>query len=296
MININKLKGVKTTVLSALLATGAVLTPLKGQSATTVPLTNDTITAITPKDAAKRKQLFEMAVRANLPTEEIIKYIDFPDFIPVNENGQLDEKKVVECVKALNVQKNLPYFKDYCKEVWVDYIKKDGQYVMDTNKYFQTMAVALPKLLDKLSIDLSPQKKQEIQKYFMPLGKELKNISRKISLYQRNELLCVSDSLLPILGTVGLIMLCCGGFKRLEGDAKTIAVMLGLTGLILLPVSVISRIDDALKGGGPAYVEKSLKDTFSQNYKTYVSETIKTEKERQMLLAKQQFNQQTQKN
>jgi len=295
MINTNKLKGVKTTVLTALLAAGAALTPLKGQSETTVPLTNDTVTAIVPKDATKRKQLFEMAVRGNLPTEEIIKYIDFPDFIPVDKNGQLDEKKVAECVKALNIQKNLPYFQDYCREVWLGYVKKGGEYIIDTNRYTQTMAVALPKLLDKLTTDLPTQKKQEIQKYFKPLGKELKNISGQIPLYTRSQVLGVSDLLLAMFGTVGVIMLSCGAFKRLKGDAITVSAMAGLLAVALLPASIIPRIDNALKGGNSGYVEKCLKDTFSKKYNTYVSETIKAEKDRQVLLARQQLNQQIQK-
>ena len=39
----------------------------------------------------------------------------------------------------------------------------------------------------------------------------------------------------------------------------------------------------------------STADTFSQNYNTYVNNTIQTEKDRQTLLARQQLNQQIQK-
>jgi len=106
----SKLKGVKTTVLTALLAAGAVFTPLKSSSSEVSP-TNTTYLSTTPTNAALRKQMFEKAVRSDAPWEEIVKYIDFPEFIPATKDGRFDKEKADKWSKDL-----APYARALAKE------------------------------------------------------------------------------------------------------------------------------------------------------------------------------------
>ena len=100
MINTSKLKGVKTTVLTALLTAGAIFTPLKSSSAEVSP-TNTTLSSVTPTNTTLRKQMLEKAVRSGAPREEIVKYMDFPGFIPVTKDGQFDKEKADKWSKDL---------------------------------------------------------------------------------------------------------------------------------------------------------------------------------------------------
>ena len=95
-------KRVKSLVLTGALVTATVAAPVKGQAR------DKAMERMFPSisNVSERKQEFEQAVRAGAPKEEIAKYIYFPEFIPVTQNGQFDGKKADEYAKAL-----LPYVK-----------------------------------------------------------------------------------------------------------------------------------------------------------------------------------------
>ena len=87
-----KLKKSKKAIVMGVLSLAAVLAPIKGQAKEASSTTNDTITAVALDEEAKKK-MFEDAVRRGAPKEEIAKYVDFPEFIPVTKDGQLDKEK-----------------------------------------------------------------------------------------------------------------------------------------------------------------------------------------------------------
>ena len=106
------LKEAKKAVVMGALTAAAVVAPVKGQSAEAEPTAKDTITATVPADVAK-KQMFRDAVRRGAPKEEIAKYMDFPEFIPVTKHGQLDKAAIDEVsrdmfpyIMAITQQKN----------------------------------------------------------------------------------------------------------------------------------------------------------------------------------------------
>jgi len=110
MINTDKLKSVKATIVTALLSVAAAIAPLKGQSVTAEPTTKDVVTTTEFDKAAWRHQKFEKAVRQGASKEEIAKYIDFPEFIPVTKDGQFDRDKAEKWGKIL-----APYMKTLIK-------------------------------------------------------------------------------------------------------------------------------------------------------------------------------------
>ena len=99
-----KLIRAKKAIIMGALAVAAVIPSVKGQT-TEEETASDTAT-IVANETAKRKEMFESAVRAGAPREEIAKYIDFPEFIPVTKDGQFDKAKAAEWGKILT-----PYMK-----------------------------------------------------------------------------------------------------------------------------------------------------------------------------------------
>ena len=105
-----KLKKSKKAIVMGALSLAAVVAPVKGQSQGNEPTAKDTITE-TAGDQAMRKQLFETAVKLGAPKEEIVKYMDFPEFIPTTKDGQFDKEKAQEWSKIL-----APYMETLAKK------------------------------------------------------------------------------------------------------------------------------------------------------------------------------------
>ena len=101
-----KLIRAKKAVVMGALAVAAVIPSAKGQTVEGKATTNDVAVATASNESTKRKEMFESAVRTGAPREEIVKYIDFPEFIPVTKDGQFDKAKAEEWGKAL-----MPYMK-----------------------------------------------------------------------------------------------------------------------------------------------------------------------------------------
>jgi len=99
------LKKTKKAIVMGALSLAAAAAPIKGQAKESEPAAKDTIMAMAPAEVAKKK-MFEDAVRRGAPKEEIAKYVDFPEFIPVTKDGQFDSKKAAEYAKVL-----APYIK-----------------------------------------------------------------------------------------------------------------------------------------------------------------------------------------
>ena len=94
----------KTTIMTVLMSIAAAVAPLKVQSAEAT--TKDTGITMVSDKAALRHQKFEKAVRQGASKEEIVKYIDFPEFIPVTSEGRFDREKAEKWAKML-----APYMK-----------------------------------------------------------------------------------------------------------------------------------------------------------------------------------------
>ena len=90
----------KAAVMTGLAVLGVVATPVKAQTAETVP-EKAAVTATTESADTQKKKQFEAAVRAGAPKEEIAKYMDFPGFIPVTKDGKFDEKKATDWAEKL---------------------------------------------------------------------------------------------------------------------------------------------------------------------------------------------------
>jgi len=93
------LRKARKSVVAGALAVAAMVAPIKGQSQEAKSETEPAKTVEVSK--AKRQQMLEDAIKSGASKEEIAKYIDFPEFIPVTEDGQLDMAKADEYAKAL---------------------------------------------------------------------------------------------------------------------------------------------------------------------------------------------------
>ena len=100
-----RLKKVKKAAVMAGLAVAGVAAPIKAQTAEAMP-EKATVTATAKHTDTQKKKQFEAAVRAGAPKEEIVKYMDFPGFMPVTKDGQFDEKKASDWAEKL-----APYMK-----------------------------------------------------------------------------------------------------------------------------------------------------------------------------------------
>ena len=101
MTHMEKPQGLKRTIVMALLSLMAAAAPFKGQSAEVEPTPTNTVTATVSDNVSIRQQMFEKAVMKGAPKEEIAKYIDFPEFIPVTKDGQFDRDKAERWGKIL---------------------------------------------------------------------------------------------------------------------------------------------------------------------------------------------------
>ena len=102
---------IKNKVVGMALALGAAVAPLAVKANTE---TNATPKAVELSKAEKATKLKE-AIHLGLPREELLKYVDFPEWIPVTPDGKYDLGKANEMFNAagLNKSENQKAFQDY---------------------------------------------------------------------------------------------------------------------------------------------------------------------------------------
>lgn len=100
------LRKAKKSIVAGALAVAAMVVPIKGQSQEASQEKEPTKPVEALKAPKERQQMLEQAIKSGASNEEIAKYIDFPEFIPVTKEGQFDAEKASEYAKALT-----PYVK-----------------------------------------------------------------------------------------------------------------------------------------------------------------------------------------
>jgi len=105
----------KKTLIGVALAAGAVAAPFAGKANTE---TNAAPKAVELSKAEKATKLKE-AIHLGLPREELLKYVDFPEWMPVTSDGKYDSDKASKMFNAagLDVPINQRAFKDYMTAV-----------------------------------------------------------------------------------------------------------------------------------------------------------------------------------
>ncbi len=264
-------KKTKTGIVTGALAMAAVLAPVKGQTAEAEPLTKDATTLVASQGAT-RQQMFETAVRANMPREEIAKYIDFPEFIPVDKNGQLDKKEV---------DKNLTY-------MLTNHFDALYRFYRNAN------AVTAPgfeeplKFLEELSTffaEVTGNTKNQ-PKFLRAITEATKQVTweeygtnvRKFRRFEKESFKWYHYIMLAFgsLAMSGTVM-----FLLMGGKERKAAVPAFLAGIALL-YGVHNR--EIFKKGGrtdPAFMLNLMKAGAQRVYDTYVDNTIGFERDRQ---------------
>ena len=102
---------IKNKVVGMALALGAAVAPLAVKANTE---TNATPKAVELSKAEKATKLKE-AIHLELPREELLKYVDFPEWMPVTPDGQYDKNKADKMFYAagLGMSENQKAFQDY---------------------------------------------------------------------------------------------------------------------------------------------------------------------------------------
>ena len=119
-----RLRKTRIALGTGLLGLAAVAAPVKGQTHGAEPTNTNAVTATASDTQTQRKQKFEAAVRSGAPQTEIVKYIDFPEFIPVTKEGSFDEKKAEKWSVSLS-----PYLKLLAeKGKWVAAVDAEDAY------------------------------------------------------------------------------------------------------------------------------------------------------------------------
>ena len=295
-------KKTRTLVISGALAMAAVSSPIKAQSAEVGSTFKDNIILTASKDAVK-KQAFESAVKANLPREEIAKYVDFPQFMPVDKNGQLDEIKVQKLLQD-SVTNHIDSLKKFYRTISDTHKYCGGMYggrrIVNTNGFY--------KALENFIGEISDSKEGTSE------------IMQKIAKYQNNNWTKTADKAAgkyvveyPIGnfdqtdGGIGFLSAFIGGVIILAGTGITIFGLKekkeGQTtlGLALLTVGALGLIygiknlkdvkqilHDRFSDPKDAIV--FMQDSVKQVYDNYLDGTIQTEKDRQTAVAKAEFD------
>jgi len=304
-----KLKNVrrkaKKAVLTGALAMAAVTAPVKGQSAETEPTAKDAITAVASKDAMRQK-MFESAVRANLPREEIAKYVDFPEFMPVNKNGQLDEKQVQKLLHD-PVTNHIDSVKKFYHAIAATHHYSGGMCMGDSGSR-NSDKKGFYKALETFITEISGSK-EGIPELMKKIAENQNDDWTKMADKTDSKYVVGNFDQSTGMGGPAFPATFFGGMSVLAGIGLTLLALkekeekTAKVGLALLTVGAL----------GVAYGVKSVKDTnrilderFSdpkdaivflqdgvkQVYDNYLDGTIQTEKDRQTAMAKAQFNQQ----
>ncbi len=269
---------IKKTLASLALVAGAAMAPMT--KAETKPSESQTPVAVQKGQDSKlsRKQVFESAVRAGLPKEEIAKYVDFPEFIPVDKDGRLDKKQVQEMLH--------PFVTNHLDAIKAFY--KDLSSVQGDADFEKASATFLSKIMDSKESPAQLMKKMT----------ELKNDDRKQMSENAKDMEdlptsatgIVFSSITVITALLALIP---------KGNRLPAAVLLTLGCAGLLGNSAIlayAHRENAKRNFvSPERAVSFLQKGAEQVHDSYLDGVIQTEKDRQKTASYDQFRQQAQK-
>ena len=279
-------KKAKTAVITGVLAMAAVASPLKGQSVEATAEKDPSRTAEVSKAQKARQQLFEVAVRANLPKEEIAKYVDFPEFIPVDKNGQLDKKQVDTLLSDM-VTNHLAAVKKFYRNLYlVD--------APDPKKQFDGA-------LTTFITDISGDKKEtsELLKKISKLTDDSKwsdmklKVGDKYTNEEKSNIPFVMMGMSVVLGLIGMY----GTSNKKKAIPWVIAstAMMATAALGLTIRDIPNREDVEKRLSDPKDAITFMQDGVKQVYDAYLDGSIQTEKDRQTDAARIQFNRRAKK-
>lgn len=102
---------IKNNMIGLMMAFGATITPFMVKANTETKPIAKTVEVSKAEKASKLKKAIELG----LPKEELLKYIDFPEWMPVTKDGKFDEKQAGKMFDdaGMNTLKNQTAFLDY---------------------------------------------------------------------------------------------------------------------------------------------------------------------------------------
>ena len=102
---------IKNNMIGLMMAFGATITPFMVKANTETKPIAKTVEVSKAEKASKLKKAIELG----LPKEELLKYIDFPEWMPVTKDGKFDEKQAGKMFNdaGMNTLKNQAAFLDY---------------------------------------------------------------------------------------------------------------------------------------------------------------------------------------
>lgn len=102
---------IKNNMIGLMMAFGATITPFMVKANTETKPIAKTVEVSKAEKASKLKK----AIEQGLPKEELLKYIDFPEWMPVTKDGKFDEKQAAKMFDdaGMNTLKNQKAFLDY---------------------------------------------------------------------------------------------------------------------------------------------------------------------------------------
>ena len=254
----------------------------------------------------QRHQMFEAAVRANLPKEEIAKYVDFPEIIPVDKNGQLDEKKVKVLLHE-SVTNHMDAVRNFYKDIAPTHRSGASYYAgggMGGSEHYQnTDKKGFDKALATFIKDVAGNSK-ETDAFLKNFAKANDSNWTKIADQADSKFKIDNDNgkfgllMVSYLGAIaGLIPIVLAGELKKEYRARV-----RIRG-ILFTACCVSAMVFAFKDRNKdmATVQKRLSDPkealaflqegAKQMHDAYLTGVIKTEQNRQEEVAQKQFNQ-----
>ena len=257
---------VQKVLLTGALAMAAVTAPVKGQAKDVAPENESGRTFEASQTQKSRQQMFESAIRAEAPKDEIVKYMEFPEYIPVTESGAFDSEKAdcwskkltpyletlvkkgktMSAVDAYKVFKKSTGQQDISMEDFERVCKMANEAVNNCGDKFRGTAAGMLMTFFVAGLACVAGSKT------YEMGKEIVNAIRRKD--------CDSVSWLKGAATIGL-----GGISAFTG---MLSVAFGMaTGLEIT--------------NSP---EREIRQAYSRMYKTYVDESIKIKRQQMQKL------------
>ena len=245
--------------------------------------------------ATVRQEQFQAVLRTVMTAKmsvskvknELVKYIDFPSFIPVTKDGKFDEEKCQQWVKDFDLKGNYPHIKKYLETLKsagsLKSLDKDvpGSYeplkTLDTASRFDGADI-----MDKAHIELA-----QIDTAYAELAeniakgdkeKEKKLLNAYLPLRATMEEMPEKSPARYILGglLVAFIGLCYGAMDTRDKVGMTTGSLFAVIGAGLVIYGALSKTTDADR---LAFLEKTLPKAYRAGYTAFVEHTIASQKQ-----------------
>ena len=221
-------------------AVGAAVlaTPVKGKTAEQPQPPMEEITK------EQKQKLLEQALRSGAPMEEVLKHMDFPDFLPTTKDGQFNKAKAKEYAKAL-----APY---------IEVLAEKGESTSTVEAY-----ETFKKTTGQENVSL-----QDFEKV-VEIAKQAKKLHKEYHKYDATGVFVIAGLLLVGVGLLG---------GTTEGHTDSDSIGCGCLALLLAAgASAITLTEIATGKGSP---ENMVYRSYCSMYNTYVNETVKDQKEK----------------